>query len=74
MSVIRSPQNTIVGDGSQSQPDLSKISGGLIDSQITKRKRKQPASSDCDCSGEIKLVRNDLTHITSLLENYVHTI
>lgn len=73
MSIMRSPPKSATDSGSKSQPDLSKISGEAIESQITFRKRKYMESSECECSGEIKLVRNELSRISSLLENYVET-
>lgn len=68
MSIIRSPP-TATGGGSQ--PDLSKICGEIPSSQITFRKRKQPDDKECQCSEEIKLVRSELSRITTLLETYV---
>lgn len=73
MSTMRSPQKTATDSGSKSQPDLSKISGEAIDTQITFRKRKYPDRSDCECISDIKLVRDELTRISSLLETYVET-
>lgn len=71
MSVTRSPP-TATGGGSQ--PDLSKLHVDIHSSQITLRsKRKQPADQECECSEDIKLIRNELTRITSLLETYVAT-
>ncbi|CAG4977458.1 unnamed protein product [Parnassius apollo] len=68
MNIMRSPPTTAGG----SQPDLSKIpADNISDTQITFRKRKQPADRECQCSDEIKLVRNELSRITSLLENYI---
>lgn len=49
--------------GTGSQPDLSKLSEELNEAQITYRKRKQPSAPDCECSGEIKLMRNDFSRI-----------
>ncbi|KAJ8712119.1 hypothetical protein PYW07_017322 [Mythimna separata] len=54
----------------RSQPDLSKLNEELSEAQITYRKRKQPFVTECACSDEVKLMRNDLSRITSLLENY----
>lgn len=68
MSVTRSPP-TVTGGGSQ--PDLSKLHGDVPAPQITFRKRKQPADQDCQCSEEIKLMRSELTRITTLLETYI---
>lgn len=65
MNVTRSPSSNAGG----SQPDLFRISGDS-DSQITFRKRKQP-DKECACSEELKLMRNDLSRITALLENYI---
>lgn len=71
MSVTRSPP-TATGGGSQ--PDLSKLHGDVSGSQITFRsKRKQPADQECQCSEDIKLIRSELTRITTLLETYVTT-
>ncbi|CAH2098397.1 unnamed protein product [Euphydryas editha] len=36
-------------------------------------KRKQPADQECQCSEDIKLIRSELTRITTLLETYVAT-
>lgn len=69
MSKKLSPPTTVTGGGSQ--PDLSKLSEDITDTQVTLRKRKQPDDRECKCSDEIKLMRNELSHITSLLENYV---
>lgn len=55
--------------GTGSQPDLSKLSEELSEAQVTYRKRKQPPGPECVCSDEIKLMRNDLSRMTSLLEN-----
>lgn len=66
MRIIRSPPTVT---GGVSQPDLSKICGEIPSSQITFRRRKQP--EDKECSEEIKLVRSELSRITTLLETYV---
>lgn len=57
--------------GAGSQPDLSKLSEELNEAQITYRKRKQPFEHECVCSDEIKLMRNDLSHVSLLLEKYI---
>lgn len=57
--------------GAGSQPDLSKLSEELNEAQITYRKRKHPFEHECVCSDEIKLMRNDLSHVSSLLEKYI---
>lgn len=67
MSVLRSPSNTATGGGSQ--PDLSKISGMEMDSTITFRKRKLE-DHDCNCSGEIRELRSEITRMTAILEKY----
>lgn len=61
-----SKANTECKAGTGSQPDLSKLNDELNEAKITYRKRKQP---ECACSDELKLMRNDLSRITSLLEN-----
>lgn len=86
MSVTRSPTTTqskldnllttcsaanyVTGTGSQ--PDLSKISGEISETQITYRKRNlERIGHDCLCSDEIKLMRSDLSRVSSLLEKYI---
>lgn len=66
---MRSPTQRATGGGSQ--PDLSKMNEEPSEHQITFRKRKQPPGRDCPCSDEIKLMRNELSRIGSLLESYV---
>lgn len=69
MSLLRSPNKTTTGGGSQ--PDLSKISDELVDSQITLRKRKQNFDHDCDCREGMNELRKELSRITQLLEKVV---
>ncbi|XP_060809995.1 uncharacterized protein LOC132904087 [Amyelois transitella] len=67
MSVQRSP----IG-GSSSQPDLSKISNSSSDlSSVTFRKRKAPYDNECSCPDTLRDMRNEISRISSLLENYV---
>lgn len=71
MSVTRSPPTTT---GGGSQPDLSKLQVDVPGSQITFRnKRKQREDQECQCSEDIKLIRSELSRITTLLETYVAT-
>lgn len=69
MSLFRSPGKIAAGGGSQ--PDLSKISGEMVDSQMTYRKRKQPIDRECECKPDIQELRKELSHITDLLEKFV---
>lgn len=69
MNIMRSRSERTTWGGSQ--PDLSRMSEESSESQITFRKRKQPPERDCPCSEEIKLMRNELSRVGSLLESYV---
>ena len=69
MKPMRSPTHNTTRAGG-SQPDLSKLNNEPVDPQITLRKRKQPFDRECQCSEDMKTIRNELSRITSLLENY----
>ena len=67
---MRSPtHNTTCAGGSQL--DFFKLNNEPLEPQITLRKRKQSFDRDRQCSEDMKTIRNELSRITSLLQNYV---